>query len=221
VAPTREQLVQLTKDPVAFLTSDDPILRRMATTALTPSQASENIEALTTLTQDSDPSIRASAAEKLGSCGSDGYGVLAVLETDSDPTVREAVATAYGEIGVQDAVRWLTDAAHSDTDKHVKEASTAALGAIGDNASLETLLALISDGPPQVRRRAIAAITVFEDDRVETAIKRAALDRNPGVREAAEMVVGKQLTVEAPASPDARDSRGSGVPLSRGTAEER
>ena len=69
----------------------------------------------------------------------------------------------------------------------------AALGAIGDDAAIEPLLRLIGAGPPQVRRRAIAAITVFDDPRIEPAIQRAAFDRNPGVREAAEMVVGKQL----------------------------
>lgn len=192
----REQLVQLTKDPVAFLTSDDPILRRMATTALAPSQASENIETLEILTGDSNPAIRAAAAEKLGACGSDSLEILDGLEDDPDPTVREALATAYGEIDSPDTVPWLANAALEDPDKHVRESATAALGAIGDTAGLETLLHLISEGPPQVRRRAIAAITVYDDDRVEPAIRRAALDRNPGVREAAEMVVGKQLTEE-------------------------
>jgi HEAT repeat protein len=194
VAPTREQLVELTKDPVAFLTSDDPVLARMATTALTPSQAAENMRALTALTQGADPSLRAGAAEKLGSCGAEALETLSALENDPDPTVRECLATAYGEIDSADTVPWLSFAARDDSDRHVKEAATAALGAIGNNAGLETLLLLINDGPPQVRRRAIAAITVFDDERVEPAIRRAALDRNPGVREAAEMVVGKQLT---------------------------
>jgi HEAT repeat protein len=194
VAPTREQLVELTKDPVAFLRSEDPVLARIATTALTPSQAFENMKALTALTQDADPSLRASAAEKLGSCGSEALETLSGLEYDPDPTVRECLATAYGEIDSADTVPWLSFAARDDSDRHVKEAATAALGAIGNNAGLETLLLLINDGPPQVRRRAIAAITVFDDERVEPAIRRAALDRNPGVREAAEMVVGKQLT---------------------------
>jgi HEAT repeat protein len=168
----------------------------MATTALTPQQAFENIEALRMLTADADPAIRAAAAEKLGACGPDATSTLVGLEDDPDPTVREALATAYGEVSSPNAVQWLADAARGDVDKHVKEAATAALGAIGASAGLETLLLLISDGPPQVRRRAIAAITVFDDDRVEPAIRRAALDRNPGVREAAEMVVGKQLTAE-------------------------
>jgi len=201
VAPTREQLVELTKDPVAFLTSDDPILARMATTALTPSQASENTEALMDLTLDNEPSVRAAAAEKLGSCGSEALGTLGDLERDPDPTVREALATAYGEIDSAHTVVWLSSAARGDSDRHVKEAATAALGAIGNNAGIETLLLLINDGPPQVRRRAIAAITVFDDERVEPAIRRAALDRNPGVREAAEMVVGKQLTVDSGTRP--------------------
>jgi len=108
--------------------------------------------------------------------------------------VREAVATAYGELGDASSIEWLTDAATNDPDRTVKEAAVAALGAIGDDVAIDALLAFILSGPPQVRRRAIAAITVFDDPRIEPAIKRAAFDRNPGVREAAEMVVGKQLS---------------------------
>lgn len=169
----------------------------MAATALTPSEALENMETLEILTTEGDPSIRAGAAEKLGACGHDALNILAGLEEDADPTVREALATAYGEVGSRNSVGWLAITARDDTDRHVKEAATAALGAIGDTAGLATLLELINTGPPQVRRRAIAAITVFDDDRIEPAIKRAALDRNPGVREAAEMVVGKQLTADS------------------------
>ena len=194
MAPTREQLVELTKNPGMYLTSTDPILARMATTALSPSQALANTEALSKLTTDGDASVRAAAAEKLGMCGSEALEILSRLEDDPDPTVREALATAYGEISSAATVAWLAIAAGEDADRHVKEAATAALGAIGDDAGLETLLHLIDDAPPQVRRRAIAAITVYDDERVEPAIRRAALDRNPGVREAAEMVVGKQLT---------------------------
>jgi len=194
VAPTRQQLVALIDDPVAFLSAGEPILRRMATTALTPDQALEHIESLVCLTTDDDASIRAAAAEKLGACGDEALTMLETLEHDPDPTVREAVATAYGEIGSPVAIGWLTHAATDEPDRHVKEAATATLGAIGDSTGFETLLHLISNGPPQVRRRAIAAITVFDDERIEPAIRRAALDRNPGVREAAEMVVGKQLT---------------------------
>ncbi len=198
MAVSREDLVALIADPVAFLTSPDTVLRRMATTALTPQQAAENLTRLEELAADSDPSVRAAAAEKLGVCGDDALNVLRATRQDPDPTVREAVATAYGEIGSPEAVEWLAQAARNDEDRQVKEAATAAIGAIGDDAGLTTLLGLISAGPPQVRRRAIAAVTVFDDDRIEPAIRRAALDRNPGVREAAEMVVGKQLADAEP-----------------------
>lgn len=190
---TRQQLVDLTADPVAFLASDESILRRIAVTALSTDQAGENIELIDSLCGDTDATIRCAAAEKLGSCGDRALSILGNLENDSDPTVREAVATAYGELGLSDPIPWLCERAATDPDRQVKEACTAALGAIGDETAVDTLLELIAKGPPQVRRRAIAAITVFDDDRIEAEIKRAAFDRNPGVREAAEMVVGKQL----------------------------
>lgn len=197
VTVTRQLLVELTVDPVAFLVSDEPVLRRMAITALSSDQAIDNIDRLTALGVDADATIRCAAADKLGSCGARALETLETLESDPDPTVREAVATSYGEIGSSTPIDWLCEASMSDPDRHVKEACAASLGAIGDARAVDTLLQLIAKGPPQVRRRAIAAITVFDDERIEAEIKRAAFDRNPGVREAAEMVVGKQITDRA------------------------
>jgi len=195
--PSREQLVQLTENPVAFLQNDDVTLRRMAITALTREQADANRDALRMHVTDSSAAVRAATAEKLGLCGERSMDALETLASDTDPTVREAVATAFGELASPGAVPWLIQASLDDEDRHVKEAAVAALGAIGDPGAIDTLLEIIRGGPPQVRRRAIAAITVFDDERIEPAIQRAALDRNPGVREAAEMVVGKQLTSPA------------------------
>lgn len=194
MTPTREQLVDLTSDPASFLQDDDPVLRRLAVTAVSDEQARVHIDAVALLAADDEVPVRTAVAEKLGFCGIDSLGTLASLEHDEEPTVREAVATAYGEIGSSGSVEWLIDAATNDVDRHVQEAAVAALGAIGDPRVVDVLLEVIRSGPPQVRRRAIAAITVFDDERVEPAIRRAALDRNPGVREAAEMVVGKQLS---------------------------
>ncbi len=193
---TRKQLVELTTDPASFLQDDDPVLRRLAVTALSPTQARVHIDTVSLLAIDGDVSVRTAATEKLGACGVDSLTTLVSVEHDTEPKVREAVATAYGEIGSSASVDWLIDAAINDDDRHVREASVAALGAIGDPRAIDTLLGIITNGPPQVRRRTIAAITVFDDERIEPAIRRAALDRNPGVREAAEMVVGKQLTAE-------------------------
>jgi len=191
--PSRDQLVRLTKDPVAFLVDDDIALRRMAITSLTSEQANANFESLAARAADDSPSVRAAAAEKMSLCDSRALRTLKKLGDDLEPTVREAVATAFGELASSQAVPWLIEAGLTDDDRHVREASVAALGAIGDPQAVDALLEIMKDGPPQVRRRAIAAITVFDDHRIEAAIQRAALDRNPGVREAAEMVVGKQI----------------------------
>jgi HEAT repeat protein len=192
--PTRQQLTQLSDDPIPFLTDANPYLRRIAATSLTEAQAVAATSVLGTLSSDADVAVRAAAVEKLGAVGEPACSFLEVTRDDPEPTVREATATAFGEVGVPSAIPWLERAAGEDPDRGVREAAVAAMGAIGDPRAVDVLLDLIAAGPPQVRRRAVAAITVFDDPRVEPALQRAALDRNPGVREAAEMVVGRQLS---------------------------
>jgi HEAT repeat protein len=143
---------------------------------------------------DSDGAVRAMAAEALGGAGGGAAEVLDAVRSDDDPRVREAVATAYGELRHREAVTWLIDLAVSDGDRAGREAAVAALGAIGDDAALPVLLDLVASAPPQVRRRAVVALTVFNDPAVEPALREAARDRNPSVREAAEMVVGRDAS---------------------------
>ena len=189
----RDDLVRLVADPAAFLDNDDPVLRRMSTTALDTQSANSLFDVLVALLNDDEASVRAAAAEKLGVCGERSLEYLARAQADDAPEVREAVATAYGDLSNASVIPWLVEVGNDDQDRTVKEAAVAALGAIGSDEAIDPLLEFIAKGPPQVRRRAIAAITVFDDPRIEPAIERAAFDRNPGVREAAEMVVGKQL----------------------------
>lgn len=141
---------------------------------------------------DEDGSVRAMAVEALGGAASHCLSVLERARADDDPRVVEAVATAYGELGEGSAVPWLIDVASSDADRASREAAVAALGAIGDESAVPVLLNLVAKAPPQVRRRAVVALTVFDDPASESAIRAAARDRNPSVREAAEMVVGRQ-----------------------------
>jgi HEAT repeat protein len=186
-------LVALTIDPSSFLESPDPILRRLAVTSINEANTADLCDVLRLLVDDPAAPVRAALAEKLGACGEAGITALLQLRDDPEPTVRESTATAYGEIRDSSSLEWLVDRVRSDDDRQVKEAAVAALGSIGDPSAIEPLLEFIRAGPPQVRRRAIAAITVFDDDRIEAVLIRAAMDRNPGVREAAEMVVGRQL----------------------------
>ncbi|NNF88611.1 MAG: MerR family transcriptional regulator, partial [Acidimicrobiia bacterium] len=61
-----------------------------------------------------------------------------------------------------------------------------------DDRALPTLLEAVAAGKPQIRRRAVVALTAFEGPDVEAAFTAARLDRNPMVREVAEMVLGRQ-----------------------------
>ena len=90
----------------------------------------------------------------------------------------------------------MIDAAAGDDDKLVREAAIAALGAIGDPTALPTLLEIVTSAGPQLRRRTVVALSVFDGPDVESALRAAAHDRNPMVREAAEMVVGRPATWE-------------------------
>jgi HEAT repeat protein len=113
--------------------------------------------------------------------------------------VREAVVTALGEIASPSSVpQLLRHATDTDEDSLVREAAVAALGSIADVAAVPALLELVGSGPPQIRRRCVAALSVFDGVEVENALLAAAEDRNPMVREAAEMVVGRAPN---PASP--------------------
>lgn len=166
----------------------------MAAASLSEAQATAAVSELGTLASDEDPAVRTAAIEKLGVLGPSALPFLDLTKDDQEATVRESTATAYGQVGDVHALPWLEHVSGEDPDRGVREAAVAAMGEIGDPLAVDILLRLISDGPPQVRRRAVAAITVFDDQRIEPALQRAALDRNPGVREAAEMVVGRQLT---------------------------
>ncbi len=120
---------------------------------------------------------------------------------DDDARVVEAAVTALGELPPRPAVvaRLLGMAADETADKLVREAAVASLGALADPVAVPVLLELLATGPPQVRRRAVVALTVFDDPAIEAALRRATADRNPMVREVAEMVVGHDKDV--PPSP--------------------
>jgi len=206
--PGSWSLFALIGDPEPFLAHEDAVIRRLAVSVSAVAPEDHVAELLRLASEDSDPSVRAVAVEALGGCTEDDVSeTLASAREDGDARVREAAATAYGELADPNAVDWLIDRARHDDDRLVREASVAALGAIGDDRALPTLLGLVEEGPPRVRRRAVVALTVFDDPAVEPAIRAAANDRNPGVREAAEMVVGREV--------------GSSLPRSGGDAEER
>ena len=187
------KLAALTADPTAYLSDPDPIARRLAVSASFGDASDPGVSAqlVELLVHDPEPRVRAEAAEALGAAGPTALEPLLAATSDPDAIVVEAVATGLGELEDPVAVPWLIEAARTHDDRLVREAAVAALGATGDPRALPALLDLIASGPPQVRRRCVVALTVFDGDEVEAAIRAAAVDRNPMVREAAEMVVGR------------------------------
>jgi HEAT repeat protein len=198
VESLRHDLQQLIEDPAAYLDDDRVEIRRLAASLLGRAAATPAAAAALAKMAGSDPAaaVRAAAAAALAS--TDDPTPLLALAPDEAPEVREAIAYALGEIGHRGAVPWLSEAAGGDADDGVREGAVAALGAIGDDSCLPLLIELSSSAPPKVRRRAVVALSAFESAAALDAIKAARGDRNPMVKEVAEMVVGGGNAVDLP-----------------------
>jgi HEAT repeat protein len=140
---------------------------------------------------DEAPAVRRRAAEMAAAGGLRGSApaALARLLADGDPSVVEVAAWACGELDPADVglVAPLAAIATGHDDALAREAAVAALGAIGDATGLAAILAATAD-KPAVRRRAVLALAPFDGDDVEAALERALTDRDPQVRQAAELL---------------------------------
>jgi len=120
---------------------------------------------------------------------------------DDEPLVVEAAAWALGELVDADmdadadrdtltsCLRSLSEIATRHSDALCREAAVAALGAIGHESSLGSVMAALEDRPP-VRRRATVALAAFSDPRADEALRRCLTDRDWQVRQAAEDLLG-------------------------------
>ena len=179
-------------DPVRYLDDPRPEVRRVAVSACA-GLGSEALEALASrVAQEPDENVRAEIIEVLGRLGSDAYPHVWERRDDESTRVVESVATALGELGDAAALPWLLGLIDNHEDVLVREAAVAALGAIGDDRALPTLLESARSGKPQIRRRAVVALTAFEGPQVEAALLAARLDRNPMVKEVAEGILGRE-----------------------------
>ena len=185
-----DDLERLLDEPVRYLEDHRPTIRRLALSSLAGKPA--HCETVARLLDDEEPRVRAEAAEVLGTFGKPALASLldAAARTDEQIVV-EAIAAALGEVADSRATPWLIEVARGNHDTLTRETAVASLGAIADPSALPVLLELVADGPPHVRRRSVVALTVFDGGEVEAAIRTALTDRNPMVREAAEMVVGR------------------------------
>ncbi len=168
------------------LTDPDPVARELALGALLRLDLLSDAELATALA-DHAPSVRRRAAMIAGQRP---QVSLRSLLDDPDPSVVEAAAWACGEQEQvdDDVLAALIELGSRSGDALVREACTAALGAIGDRRGLPTILHGCTD-KPAVRRRAVLALAPFEGDDVDQALQAALADRDWQVRQAAEDVL--------------------------------
>lgn len=168
---------------LAGLEDDDPAVRAAALGALERLGALSDAMVRSALA-DTEASVRRRAAE-IAARHRD-VDLVAAL-ADPDPRVVEVAAWACGEHESADdaVVDALVDLATNAEDALVRESAVAALGAIGDERAVETIIAACAD-KPAVRRRAVLALAPFEGAEVDAAIDRALNDRDWQVRQAAE-----------------------------------
>lgn len=116
------------------------------------------------------------------------------LLADAEVTVVEAAAWALGELDGAalevGAVPALAEVTTTHPDAIAREAAVAALGAVGDPAGLDAILAACRD-KPTVRRRAVLALAPFEGPAVDAALQHAVGDRDWQVRQAAEDLLSR------------------------------
>ncbi len=166
------------------LDADDPGVRSAALGALERLGSLTDADVAAALT-DPASTVRRRAAEVAATHR--GVDLVATLH-DADDRVIEVAAWSCGEHeSRRDAVvdRLLELAGESD-EPLVRESAVAALGAIGDERAVATIIAACSD-KPAVRRRAVLALSPFlGDPEVEATVDRALEDRDWQVRQAAE-----------------------------------
>ncbi|MEP7203882.1 MAG: HEAT repeat domain-containing protein [Ilumatobacteraceae bacterium] len=168
------------------LADSDPVARELGLGALLRLEMLTHDDLRTALADDA-PAVRRRAAMIAGK--RPGMSLLALLD-DPVVTVVEAAAWACGEQEMVDdeVLDKLIDLGVSSEDALVREACTAALGAIGDPRGLATVLRGCTD-KPAVRRRAVLALAPFDGDAVDAALQTALTDRDWQVRQAAEDVL--------------------------------
>ncbi len=167
----------------AGLTDPEPAVRGTALGALHRLGALR-VDELRAGFHDVAATVRRRAAEVAAN-----YPSVSLIELldDVDSTVVEVAAWSCGEheLVSDDVLARLIELAGNHDDALVREASIAALGAIGDERGLPSILAGCSD-KPAVRRRAVLALAPFDGDDVDAALGAALADRDWQVRQAAE-----------------------------------
>lgn len=138
------------------------------------------------LVRDDDVLVRRDATRLLAYEAAPAANTLEALDTaldDDDALVVERAAFALGEHRHAKSLEHLVDVAGRHDDPRCRESAVAALGALGDERALATIVAALEDKAP-IRRRAVVALSNFEGPEVDAALELASDDRDWQVRAA-------------------------------------
>ncbi len=174
-----------------------------------------DLELLAAALGDPSPAVRRRGAEVAWRAALAAGDVARLLEgrlADEDTTVVEAAAFSLGELRSHAACPALARLTVSHPDPLCRESAVAALGAIGDQSSLEVILGALADRPP-IRRRAVLALASYEGPEVDAAVEAARSDRDWQVRQAAEDLSGSRAGAHPPSGRRPRPNPAGSEPL--------
>ena len=140
------------------------------------------------LRTDSDAALRRIAAWGLSEYADGSVATEALsqaLRRDSNAGVREMAAWALGQ-GDSDsptAIDALSAAIRGDSDSRVRGTAVWAIGQIGDNSSIDALIAALHDRTPGIRMRAVWAIGQIDPRQAPKALVDLLRDPDPDIRE--------------------------------------
>jgi HEAT repeat protein len=175
---------------LALSGDDDPSVRSSALLALCELHSLTK-SIITDALMDPSPLVRQRILQLAARRSVLSVGQLVSSLDDPDATVVEAAATALGEY-TEDRTEFdetvstaLARVASEHSDELCRESAVAALGAIGAELALPTIIAALDDRP-NIRRRSIVALTAFDDPRAQEAMRSALQDNDRQVRALAE-----------------------------------
>ncbi|MGB3191477.1 MAG: HEAT repeat domain-containing protein [Limnoraphis sp.] len=151
---------------------------------------SEAVEALIAALNDSDSSVRRSAAQDLGKIGNaEAVQPLIAALDDSDFVVRSSAASALGKIGNPEAVEALMEALnYSNSDVRWFAAET--LGKTGNAEVVKHLISALDDSDSYVRRSAATALGHIGNPEALKPLIAALNDSDSEVRSSAAKALG-------------------------------
>ncbi len=170
---------------------------------------------------DHDPIVRTSAAKQLQLRGTpEIFRKVKLLCHHKTDTVREIAAFVLGQLGTpqfpfkKQSVSVLIKLLKKDSSHEVRAAAAAALGHLGSNEAMESLLQSVHDKHDQVRTCVAFALgSMLPSTKVEDVLRKLSFDKKREVRSWARLSLDilKDRKVKASlASPRRRKTKGSG-----------